>query len=57
MLRKSRFRKKKWVSCKKTCTSTETNPFCVNEIDNTQEKELKSWRGIEKYDLENFALV
>ena len=32
-------------------------PFCVNEIDNTQEKELKSWRGIEKYDLENFVLV
>ena len=50
MLRKSRFRKKNGFLVKKTCTSTETNPFCVSEIDNTQEEELKSWRGIEKYD-------
>ena len=30
---------------------------CVNEIDNTQEKDEKSWRGIEKDYLENFVLV
>ena len=30
---------------------------CVNEIDNTQEKDEKSWGGIEKDYLENFVLV
>ena len=30
---------------------------CVNEIDNIQEKDEKSWRGIEKYYLESFVLV
>ena len=30
---------------------------CVNEIDNNQEKDEKSWRGIKKYYLENFVLV
>ena len=30
---------------------------CLNEIENTQEKDEKSWRGIEKDYLENFVLV
>ena len=30
---------------------------CVNEIDITQDKDEKSWRGIEKDYLENFDLV
>ena len=30
---------------------------CVNEIDNNQEKDEKSWKGIGKYYLENFVLV
>ena len=30
---------------------------CLNEIDNTQEKDEKSWRGIENGYLENFVLV
>ena len=29
----------------------------VNEIENTQEKDVKSWRSIEKDYFENFALV
>ena len=29
----------------------------VNEIENTQEKDVKTWRSIEKDYFENFALV
>ena len=41
-------------------TKVETSLFsnvikaCVNETDNTQEKEQKSWKNIEKDYLENF---
>ena len=44
-------------------TALETGLFsnalkgCLNKIDNIQEKDHKSWRDIEKDDLENFALV
>ena len=31
--------------------------ICINEIDNTQEKDEKIWRGIEKDYLKKFALV
>ena len=30
---------------------------CVNKIDNTQQKDEKSWRVLERDYLENFALV
>ena len=30
---------------------------CLNEIENPQEKDEKSWRGIEKDYLEDFVLV
>ena len=30
---------------------------CVNKIDNTQQKDEKSWRVVERDYLENFALI